>query len=72
MNTTGLFASGAGLTASDGTRYLKLNAGGPAGSTFIYAKMRRLVSRLGIDVFLFWQERIRTLCHVFQSYRGYS
>ena len=31
----GLFASGAGLTASDGTRYLKLNAGGPAGSTFV-------------------------------------
>jgi hypothetical protein len=31
----GLFASGAGLTATDGTRYLKLNAGGPAGSTFI-------------------------------------
>ena len=31
----GLFGGGAGLTASDGSRYLKFNAGGPAGQTFI-------------------------------------
>jgi hypothetical protein len=31
------FGGGAGLTASDGTRYLKFNAGGPAGQTFIDA-----------------------------------
>lgn len=33
----GLFGSGAGLTATDGTRVIKLNAGGPAGTTFINA-----------------------------------
>ena len=31
----GLFGGGAGLTATDGTRYIVLNAGGPAGKTFI-------------------------------------
>ena len=31
----GLFASGAGLTATNGSRYLKLNAGGPIGSTHV-------------------------------------
>jgi predicted RNA-binding protein with PUA-like domain len=31
----GLFGGGAGLTATNGSRYLKFNAGGPAGSTFI-------------------------------------
>jgi hypothetical protein len=33
----GLFASGAGLTASDGTRYLKFGAGGPNGQSHIDA-----------------------------------
>jgi hypothetical protein len=31
----GLFASGAGLTATNGSRYLKMNAGGPTGSTHV-------------------------------------
>ncbi len=31
----GMFGGGAGLTATDGARHLTLNAGGPAGQTFI-------------------------------------
>ena len=31
----GFFGGGAGLTATNGSRYLKMNAGGPRGSTFI-------------------------------------
>ena len=31
----GMFGGGAGLTATDGTRHLVLNAGGPAGQTFV-------------------------------------
>jgi hypothetical protein len=33
----GFFGGGAGLTATDGTRVLKLNAGGPTGQTFVDA-----------------------------------